>query len=123
MLGNALRQAKKAIESLYDCTCKVSGYEKSKDPITKETKSTINIKHSDILCRVSRSRLSKNTQTDTVNQIMYEIKLIIAPELEIIQGDTIEVTNKFGIVEKYLAGEGFKYSTHQEVILTKEGKA
>jgi hypothetical protein len=123
MLGNALKEATKAVQSLYDCTCEVSGYEKSKDAITKETKGIITIKHSSIPCRVSKSKASKNTQTDTVNQLAYELKLITSVELDIIQGDTIEVTNKFGIVKKYLAGEGLKYSTHQEVIVSKEGKS
>ncbi|BDR86128.1 hypothetical protein [Clostridium tetani] len=115
---------RKAIESLYDCICNISGgKEKVKDPITKETKLVAKIKYKDIPCKVSKQSLSKNNQTSTVNQIVYELKLFIAPELEIKQGDTVEVTNQFGNKEIYKAGEGFPYNTHQEVILSKGDKA
>lgn len=124
MLNKAFKQARKAVESLYDCTCNITGgKEKVKDPKTKETKLVPKIKYENKPCKVSKQSLSKNNQTDTVNQIVYELKLFIAPELEIKQGDIIEVTNKFENKEVYKAGEGFKYNTHQEVILSKESKA
>lgn len=124
MLNKAFKQARKAIEMLYDCKCTITGgKEKVKDPITKETKLVTKTKYKDIKCKTSKQSLSKNTQTDTVNQIIYELKLFICPELEINQGDSIEVTNKFGDKDIYKAGEGFKYNTHQEVIISKEDKA
>lgn len=123
MLAQAMSKARKAIESLYDCTCNISGgMEKIKDSVTKETKLVPKIKYSDVHCKVSKQNLSKNNQTDTVNQVAYELKLFISPELDINQGDEIEVT-KFGITTKYKAGEGFPYSSHQEVILNMDGKA
>lgn len=124
MLSKAFKQARKAVESLYDCTCNIrGGKEKIKDPITKETKLVSKIKYENKSCRISKQSLSKNNQTDIVNQIVYELKLFISPELDINQGDTIEVTNRFGDKEIYKAGEGFPYNTHQEIILSKESKA
>ncbi|NFC76750.1 hypothetical protein EXM99_08320 [Clostridium botulinum] len=119
------KQARKAIESLYDCTCNIYGYEKYKDPATKETKTGINPipKYENQSCKVSKQSLSKNNQTDTTNNINYELKLFIAPEVEIKQGDEIEVTNALDVKAKYKAGEGFFYYTHQEVILNKKDKA
>lgn len=125
-IERARKQARKAIESLYDSTCNIRAYGKYKDSITKETKTGINPvpKYEKQPCRVSKQSLSKNTQTDTINQVSYELKLFIAPEVEIKQGDEIEVTNKvLNIITKYKAGEGFPYNTHQEVILNKEDKA
>ena len=124
MLDKAFKQARKAVESLYDCTCTITGStkEKVKDPITKETKLVPKIKYKDIPCKISQKSLSKNNQTDTVNQIAYELKLFIVPEIEIHQGDIIEVT-KFEVITKYIAGEGFSYNSHQEVILSKGDKA
>ncbi|WP_282804575.1 hypothetical protein [Clostridium tetani] len=123
-IEKARKQARKTIEGLYDYTCNITGEkEKVKDPVTKETKLVPKIKYKNQPCKVSKQSLSKNNQTDTVNKIIYELKLFIAPELEINQGDTIEVTNRFGNKEVYKAGEGFKYNTHQEVILSKESKA
>lgn len=125
MLEKFKNQLKAAVENLYDCTCTIRAYEKYKDPITKETKIGVNPvpKYEDIPCRVSKQSLSKNNQTETVNKIAYELKLFIASELDINQGDEIEVTNKLGVKEKYRAGEGFPYNAHQEVILNKDGKA
>ncbi|MBU5486475.1 hypothetical protein KQI86_19425 [Clostridium sp. MSJ-11] len=116
---------RKAIESLYDCTCNISGgTEKIKDPITKETKSVPKLKYENQPCKISKQSLSKNNQTDTVNKVVYELKLFIAPELEIKQGDIIEVINKaLNKTTNYKAGEGFPYNTHQEVILSKEGNS
>lgn len=121
-----VEKIRKAVESLYDCTCNIRAYEKYKDPITKETKTGINPipKYEKQSCKVSKQSLSKNNQSDTVNQMVYELKLFIAPEINIKQGDEIEVTNKaLNITTKYNAGEGFSYNTHQEVILTRDGKA
>ena len=123
-IDKARIKARKAIESLYDCTCNISGYEDYKDPVTKATKQVLKDKCINQPCKVSRQSLSKNNQTDTVNQVTYEIKLFIAPELEIKQGDIIEVTNKLGVKETYTAGEGLPpYSNHQEIILLKEGNS
>ncbi|NFC96121.1 hypothetical protein FDB33_11090 [Clostridium botulinum] len=124
-IEKARKQAKKAIESLYDCTCNIYRYEKYKDSVTKETKTGINPipKHEKQSCKVSKQSLSKNNQTDTTNNINYELKLFIAPEVEIKQGDEIEVTNALDVKAKYKAGEGFFYYTHQEVILNKKDKA
>ncbi|EQB4336206.1 hypothetical protein ACYJ2V_000111 [Clostridium botulinum] len=123
-IEKARKQARKAIESLYDCTCNITGgKEKIKDPVTKETKLIPKIKYEKQSCKVSKQSLSKNNQTDTTNNINYELKLFIDPEVEIKQGDEIEVANAFDVKTKYKAGEGFSYYTHQEVILNKEDKA
>lgn len=123
-IEKARKQARKAIESLYDCTCNITGgKERIKDPVTKETKLIPKIKYEKQSCKVSKQSLSKNNQSDTINNINYELKLFIAPEVEIKQGDEIEVTNVLGVKTKYKAGEGFPYYTHQEVILNREDKA
>lgn len=119
-----MNRFRKTIEKLYDSTCVISGgKEKIKDFTTKEIKLTPKIKYKNIKCKISKQSLSKNTQTDTVNQVVYELKLFISPDLEIHQGDTIEITDRFRSKTIYKAGEGFKYNTHQEVILSKESKA
>lgn len=69
----------------------------------------------DSMCSISRY--------ENVKDITYEIKLFIAPEIAINQGDEIEVTNALGVKSNYKAGDGYPYNTHHEVILIKEGKA
>lgn len=127
-MNKAILQArkahKKAIEMFYEHTCTIRSYGKYKDPITKETKVGLNPspKYENQHCKVSKSSLGKNNQTDTTNNKDYEIKLFISPEIEIHQGDEIE-TNVFGAITKYIAGEPLPlYSSHQEVILENKDK-
>jgi hypothetical protein len=93
-----------------------------KDPDTKETKQVLQPVHVDRPCRISQRALGTNGQTEAQNDIRYETKLFIAPELEIRQGDSIEVT-RGGVMRRYTAGEPFVYSTHQEVSLQRKGWA
>lgn len=73
-------------------------------------------------CDISQKALAVNGQREAQNEVSYEIKLFIAPELDIRQGDRIEVTR--GHVKRtFTAGEPFPYPTHQEVILQRKDKA
>lgn len=105
---------------MYEDRAKISGYTEVKKP-SGETRLEHGLKYEDIPCRISRRGLATNGQTETKNNIMYEITLFIAPEIKIKQGDVIDVTGR-GITRTYTAGEPFVYSSHQEVSLQrKEG--
>lgn len=65
-------------------------------------------------CRISQRTLGTNNQTEAQNNIQYETKIFIAPEIEFKQGSMLTVTRK-GVERKYHAGEPFIYPTHQEV--------
>jgi hypothetical protein len=74
-------------------------------------------------CYLSQIALGKNSQTEAQNDVLYESKLFIAPELVIKQGDVIEVT-RAGRLFVYTAGEPFPpYSSHQELSLQRRGYA
>lgn len=81
--------------------------------------------YTDQPCHLSQSGLPKNGQTEAQNDIRYEVKLFIAPELVIRQGDVIRVTRATNqAVTTYTAGEPFPpYGSHQEVGLLREGYA
>jgi len=79
-------------------------------------------KYSDQPCRISQKALGTNNQTETVNQISYETKLFISPDVEILQGDVLEVT-RGSLKRSYIAGEPFPYPTHQEVSIQRGEKA
>ncbi len=116
---------RRAIKKLYDSTCTISRYAEM-ETASGETRLSEDpeIVYTDEPCRISQKALGSNKQTEVENEISYEIKLFIAPELEIRQGDTITVTNKLGRAQTYTAGEPFPpYPTHQEVSLQREGKA
>lgn len=123
------RRHRKAIEKFYTDRATIYQYQKVKDPVTKETKLALVPVYSDRPCRISQKALAQNVQTEAQNDIRYETKLFIAPELEIVQGDMLEVARgritakgwePISATRKYTAGEPFIYTTHQEVSLERK---
>lgn len=110
---------RRTIEKMYTDRCTISRYQDYKDPVTKETRLQLVTVYEDHACRISQRALGSNNQTEVQNDIAYETKLFIAPELAIKQGDVIEVT-RGEVLRTYEAGEPFLYSTHQEVSLQRE---
>lgn len=109
-----------ALEETYEDKVKIKRYEKTK--VNGETKFDWVLKLTDMPCRISQKALATNGQTDTVNQIAYETKLFISPDIEVLQGDIIEVT-RGSQMRMYTAGEPFLYPTHQEISLQRREKA
>ncbi|NKQ18422.1 ABC transporter ATP-binding protein [Brevibacillus laterosporus] len=87
-----------------------------------ETKTDLTTIYNDQPCRLSQKALGTNGQTTTVNQVVYETKLFISPDVVILQGDEIEVTGR-GVTRTYTAGEPFPYPTHQEISIQRKEKA
>lgn len=116
------RRHRRQIEQMYEDKATISRYDNKKDPVTKETKQVPQPIHEDQPCKLSQTSLPRNGQTEAQNDVRYDAKLFIAPELEIKQGDLIAVTRKAtGRTEKYEAGEPFPpYSSHQEVYLERK---
>lgn len=120
-----------ALEETYEDRCTISRYTKVKKP-NGETKTELTTIYVDLSCRLSQKALATNGQTETVNNISYETKLFISPDIEIKQGDTFQVTrgritaNEWQPVapeRAYTGGEPFPYQTHQEVSLQRGEKA
>ena len=111
---------RRVIEKMYEDRSTISRYVDAKDPLTKETKQTLQPIYEDRPCKLSQTGLPKNGQTEVQNDIRYDSKLFIAPELEIRQGDVIAVTRAAtGRTETFSAGKPFPpYKSHQEVLLT-----
>lgn len=118
-----------AIEVWYTDRATIYRHQKVKDPVTKETKLVPVPVYSDQACRISQKALGRNGQTEAQNDILYETKLFIAPELEVLQGDMLEATRgritaagwePIAATRKYTAGEPFIYPTHQEISLERK---
>lgn len=73
-------------------------------------------------CRLSQKTLATNKQSEAQNDIGYETKLFISPDLIIKQGDVINVTGR-GITHSYTSGEPFLYPTHQEISIQRKDEA
>lgn len=114
------RRHRRTIEKMYDDKATISRHVNVKDPVTKKTKQELQPVYEDQPCKLSQLSLPQNGQTEAENDIKYNAKLFIAPELEIMQGDVIEVLRKAtGLKESYTAGKPFPpYSSHQEVNLS-----
>ena len=117
MLDKARKQARKAIEKLYDAKCTIYEYQKVKDPITKQTKQKEVAVLADQSCKLSYSSSKSTSQSDTGNEVPQVIKIFIAPELDIRTGSKLVVTNKGRTAAYQNSGEPAIYSTHQEVVL------
>jgi hypothetical protein len=124
-----IERHRRAIEKLYTDRCSIFRHEKVKDPVTKETKLIQQPVCTDQPCRISQRALGQNNQTEVQNEIQYETKMFITPELDIRQGDLLEVTRgritksgweAIAPTRKYTAGEPFLYPTHQEVSLQRK---
>lgn len=118
-----------AIETTYTDRATIYRYKEVEDPNSKTTKLAPVPVYSDQPCRISQKALGRNGQTEAQNDILYETKLFIAPEAEILQGDMLEVTRgrmtaagwePIAATRKYTAGEPFIYPTHQEVSLERK---
>jgi len=123
---------RKAIERMYTDRATISREIESESP-SGETKQTQAAVYENQLCRISQKALSQNAQSEAQNDVRYETKLFIAPELDIRQGDGIDIARGqirngvwsplAGKILTYTAGEPFPYSTHQEISVQRRGYA
>ena len=113
------KRHRRQIERLYEDVCTIYRHGKGTDPDTGETVLKPIPLYTDQHCHISQKTLGTNNQTDAQNNIQYETKLFIAPELEIKQGDMIEAT-RGGVTRKYEAGEPFLYPSHQEISIQRK---
>jgi len=112
---------RKAIERMYTDRATISREIESESP-SGETKLTQAAVFEDQPCRISQKALSQNTQSEAQNDVRYETKLFIAPELDIRQGDSIDIV-RGSVMLHYTAGEPFPYTTHQEISVQRRGYA
>jgi hypothetical protein len=117
MITTATKQARKAIESMYDSTCTVIEYRKEKEPVTKKMSSKEVTVYRDKPCRLSYSSNKKANQTETANAVTQIIKIFITPELDIKPGSRLIITGKGRTVEYKNSGVPAVYDTHQEIVL------
>lgn len=117
MNSTAIKQARKAIESLYDSTCTVIEYRQEKDPVTKKMASREVIIYQDKACRLSYSSNKSSDQTEAANAIAQVIKIFIAPELDIKSGSKLTITGRSQTIEYKNSGVPAVYDTHQEITL------
>ncbi len=112
---------RKAIETTYTDTCTVSAFGKATEHGMTRNKPAV--LYEGTPCALSQKTNRYTKQTDTVNHIIYDAKLFIAPELEIPAGCEVTVTRYKRVFKYVSAGEPFVYATHQEIMLLRKDKA
>ena len=118
---DAVRQAqrlhRRALEATYDGTCRIYGMRAVKDPETMVTRQEEALVQEGIPCHLSFSSAAPAAGTGVATQVAQTIKLFLAPELLILPGSRIEVTQQ-GQSESYAqSGKAAVYSSHQEIVL------
>ncbi|ARF70348.1 ABC transporter ATP-binding protein [Paenibacillus larvae subsp. pulvifaciens] len=106
---------------MYEDIATIRRYEDVDKP-NGSTKNEPVIIYRDQPCHISQKALGVNNQKDAQNNIAYETKLFISPELDIHQGDVVEI-KRGTLSREFTAGEPFPYPTHQEVALQRKGYA
>lgn len=117
MVNKGMIAARKAIESRYKGLCTILEKKKVKDETTKATALRDIAVLSDQPCRLSYSSSGVASQTDTVSNIEQNIKLFIAPEIKIVPGSKLRITQNEVTIDYISSGVPAIYETHQEVCL------
>ena len=111
--------ARKAIESQYVGECNIiERKEKLKENsnITDFVEEVVKEKQP---CKLSFEEVYVNTETDMETKVITKVKLFIAPEINVMPGSKIVVTQKGRTTEYKNSGEPAIFDTHQEIMLVK----
>lgn len=108
--------ARAIIEKLYDGRCTISEYRKYTKPNGATAFSEVTVL-SNQPCRLSHNSEPTVMQTSGGAAVAEEIKLFIAPEIEIKPGSKITITQYDTMAEYQCSGVPAVYPTHQEVLL------
>ncbi|WP_342480050.1 ABC transporter ATP-binding protein [Paenibacillus sp. FSL L8-0340] len=106
-----------AIESTYEGLATVFEMQNVKDPETGKTRQQPVMVLNEEPCALSQTSLPSSTQTVTVNQVNYDGKLFISPDVIIQPGSRITVTQNGMLFHGEQTGKAFRYPTHQEIKL------
>lgn len=108
---------RKALQMLYRGTCTVKTWEEVTDPITKITKHQEVTKFENEPCKLSYVKQTTASPTGGPAVITQEIKLSLAPELEVPAGSRIIVTQD-GVTKEFTrSGEPEVHMDHQHITL------
>ena len=109
------------LESTYFDKCNIKRKEKIKNPITgvTETKEVIIVE--DVKCALSKKDTPIMT-SDGVGKLAFSHLLFLNPNIDLQEGDTVEV-HSMGKISIYLASKPFYYSSHSETLLSYKERA
>lgn len=120
MIQEAIRQAqqmhRRALEATYEGRCSIYKHVQVRNPDTKLMEPTEIPVDEDMPCKLSFSSISA-TQEGEMAAVSQEVKLFCAPELQILPGSKLVITQA-GVTETYeRTGLPAVYLSHQEIAL------
>ena len=109
------------LESTYFDKCTIKRNEKIKNPDTgvTETKEVIIVEN--VKCALSKKDTPIMT-SDGVGKLAFSHLLFLNTNIDVQEGDTVEVTT-MGKISIYLASKPFYYSSHSETLLNYKERA
>ena len=103
------------LESTYFDRCNIKRKGKRKNPNTGVTETVDIVIAENVKCALSKSD-NQVMSGQGVGNLSFNHKLFLNPNVDIKEGDTVEV-NRMGKISIYLASKPFYYSSHIEVIV------
>ena len=109
------------LESTYFDRCTIRRKEKIKDINTGVTETKEVIIAENVKCALSKKDIQAMT-SDGVGNLAFSHLLFLNPNVDVQEGDTVEVSS-MGKISIYLASKPFYYSSHSETLLTYKERA
>ena len=111
------------LESTYFDKCTIKRKVKSKNENTGVTETVEKIIAENVKCALSKSKKDTPIMTsDGVGKLVFSHLLFLNPNIDLQEGDTVEVTT-MGKISIYLASKPFYYSSHSETLLSYKERA
>ena len=109
------------LESTYFDKCTIKRKEKIKNPSTGVTETVEKIIVEDVKCALSKNDVQMMS-SDGVGKLAYSHTLFLNPNINLQEGDIVEVVS-MGKISIYLASKPFYYSSHSETLLSYKERA
>ena len=106
----------KLLELTYFDRCTIKRKEKIKNTNTGVTETVEKIIEEDVKCALSKNDV-QIMSSDGVGKLAYSHILFLNPNINLQEGDTVEVAS-MGIKSIYLASKPFIYPSHSQTLLT-----
>ena len=105
------------LESTYFDKCTIKRKEKIKNADTGVTETKEVIIEENTKCALSKRDNFPTMTSDGVGNLVFSHILFLNPNVDVREGDTVEVTS-MGKISIYLASKPFYYSSHSETLLS-----
>ena len=109
------------LESTYFDKCTIKRKEKIKNSNTGVTETVEKIICENVKCALSKNDV-QSMQVDGIGKLSYSHTLFLNPNVDVQEGDTVEVTS-IGIKSIYLSSKPFIYPSHSQTLLTYKDRA